>query len=155
MVDVHLAKTSQIGFMLSAMKKGQTAGGTKTWTSTFSNSTEALLLSTGLTEIHGLILCCPTYPNGVTLGAGLSNIHAFFWRNYDEDNNPLGTWGFGYSQNNSTASGYCSANTRQDNAPFLGVVRFDGGNIYYTGRYNNNNNYQIVRTNLEYEWLAW
>ncbi len=45
--------------------------------------------------------------------------------------------------------------TLVEQVPVNGTLRIDGGNIYYTARFNRNANYQILKANTLYEWLAW
>ena len=156
MVDVNDPECA-VGYMLSAMKNGNTAGGTFTLSSTLSNTTETLLVSTGLTVVHGIIFACPTYDVATNLGTGQSNKFAFIW-NYEFTSAPdTKMLSIGFQQTgNNWGSRIADVNgIRADAPPLQGVIRFDGGNVYYTARYNNNNNYQIVRSNVEYEWLAW
>lgn len=143
------------GTMLAAFKDDRVKSGTITVASNFSNTTERLFLSTGLSQVHGFMLSCPTYSIGPNVTAGQSNAHAIFVC-YSLTNYPdCQMYGMSRSQQNSSFTNFATAGTRQDNAPFLGIIRFDGGDIYYTGRYNNNVNYQIVRSGIQYEWLAW
>ena len=156
MVDVNDPECA-VGYMLSAMKNGNTAGGTFTLSSTLSNTAETLLVSTGLTVVHGIIFACPTYDVATNLGTGQSNKFAFIW-NYEFTSAPdtkMLSIGFQQTGNNWGSRTADVNGTRVDAPPLQGLVRFDGGNVYYTARYNNNNNYQIVRSNVEYEWLAW
>ena len=141
------------GYMMSCIKNGDTAGGTIIQTSTFPGS-EVLLISTGLTIVHGLILAA-TSLGRTALGAGNSNLFAVFI-NYDTVNYPTcGYDAWGMSQNLVRSQQSGTYGTQNANGPTNGTLRLDGGDVYYTARYNNNNNYQIIRSGIEYDWLAW
>ena len=155
MVDVTNVEYT-IGYMLSQMKKGNTVGGTITYSSAFAN-TEQLILSTGLSEIHGFMFVCPTYDITTQVGgSGQSNKFYFFFR-HSYESEPNHYFSMGMQQQGTTVG--VTANhvlgTNYQSSPDNGTIRIDGGNIYYTARYNKNANYQIVRPNIEYEWLAW
>lgn len=149
-MDDVLTLDNPFAFMLSQMKNGNTVGGKVTYTSAFPN-TETLILSTGMTTLHGIMFICPSYDASTSLGAGGSNkwvIIAF----YDSTNYQI----IGYSMQNSAQYRGTRANgTSYPELPENGTVRVSGGDIYFTARYNKNANYQIVRPNVEYEWLAW
>ena len=157
MVDVTNTEYA-VAYMLSQMKNGNTAGGKVTYASAFAN-TEQLILSTGLTTIHGFMFVCPTYDMLTNIGTGQSNKFYFFFR-HSYESNPNHYCNFGQPQqptSNSTLSSSTNRvlGTKYESAPDNGAIRIDGGNIYYSARYNKNANYQIVRPNIEYEWLAW
>ena len=153
MVDVNNAEYA-FAFMLSQMKNGETVGGTVTYSGAFKN-TEQLVLSTGLSTIHGFMFACPTYDMTTSLGTGQSN--KFFMamlHSYQET--PAHYWVMGFSQSNASANAPNRVLETQYNAtPENGTFRISGGDIYYTARYNKNANYQFVRPNVQYEWLAW
>ena len=141
-------------FMLSAMKNGATVGGKITLSSNFT-TTESLLLSTGLTTLNGFMFVGTDYKYGESLGSGNSNMWVIISR-YSSNTKFGGT---GFSQNLAWAgqSGMTEGTQYISGAAAFvnGALRFDGGDIYYTARYNNNNNYQFIRSGTQYEWLAW
>lgn len=152
MVDVNSSE-NLFGYMISAMKNGQTVGGTITVTTAFPN-TESLFLSTGLSQIHGLILCNPI-ANMSTSEVGQTPKFSMFLL-YNNENYPTSSYiAYGFSMQNSHQSQWGTIGTENVNGPTEGTIRFDGGDIYYKARYNRNDAYQIIRTNVQYEWLAW
>lgn len=148
MVDVS-DSTYEIGYMLSAMKNGNTAGGTVTYTDNFPN-TETLLLSTGLTTIHGFMFADPAIALELGTGSGQTNKWFLAFATAGNLFNYIGTYA------NNIVRSYGNANGAAITAtPVNGALRISGGDIYYTGRYNKNANYQILKANTLYEWLAW
>lgn len=142
-------------FMLSAMKNGNTKGGTITWANAFPN-TETLMLSTGLTQLNGIILA----QTDRGFGSAASNnqtgefilIFCRYYTNGIPANYAILTFSMAHTA--STAGSHVWG-TAYTSAPENGTLRLDGGDIYFTGRYNANNSYQIVRAGEPYEWLAW
>lgn len=148
MVDIS-DSTYEIGYMLSAMKNGNTVGGTVTYTENFPN-TETLLLSTGLAEIHGFMFANPEIDIGTGTGSDQTNKWIMGFAKAAD------TFNYVSSYTNTVARTYGAANGAAINtAPINGTLRISGGDIYYTGRYNRNGNYQILKSNTLYEWLAW
>lgn len=148
MVDVS-DQDYAFGYMLSAMKNGNTVGGTVTYSDNFPN-TESLLLSTGLTTIHGFMFVNPATDVPSSTGSSAVNKTLFAFVKQDQ------TWDFIGVYSNSIARSYNNANgTVINGTPVNGALRVSGGDIYYTGRYNKNSNYQILAANTQYEWLAW
>lgn len=148
MVDVS-DQNYGFGYFLSALKNGNTVGGTVTYPENFPN-TETLLLSTGLTEIHGFMFANPFID--VSTGTGsdqTSKAVLVFVRTG-------GVMDFIGAMSSYTREKYGVANgTLVEQVPVNGTLRIDGGNIYYTARFNRNANYQILKANTLYEWLAW
>lgn len=141
------------GYMLSAMKNGNTKGGTVTFTTAFAN-TEQLILQTGLSEIHGIIFAVTDYDTKSTTSSVQSNKFFFMYR-FDADNS-LKYMAVGLSMANAfSVKNNQSLGTKYEASPENGTLRFDGGDIYYTARYNKNASYQILYTNHQYDWLAW
>lgn len=135
--------------MLSRMKNGQTVGGTVEWASAFPN-TESLLLSTGLTTIHGIIIVATE--QGLA-DPGWTQCNRFILMYHSMTSDKLfivGLNGSVFAYKYGLGNG-----VKNDGAPVQGTIRVDGGDIYYTARYNKNNNYQFVRSGEPYEWLAW
>ena len=148
MVDVS-DQDYAFGYMLSAMKNGNTVGGTVTYADNFPN-TESLLLSTGLTTIHGFMFVNPA--TDVPPGTGSSAVNKTFFAfvKQDQTQDYIGVY------SNTVSRSYDNANgTAINSPPVNGALRISGGDIYYTGRYNKNANYQILASNTLYEWLAW
>jgi len=149
MVDVN-SQTYQFAYMLMKMKKGETAGGTVTFTTAFPN-TETKILETGLTTLHGLLMV-GTGMDITASGTGQTHRWFFLTINTDDSFNMLGQ----LTQNaNGSVVTSATQNTAYNNAPINGSLRFSGGDVYYTGRYNGNANYQILAVNQQYDWLAW
>lgn len=147
MVDVS-SQDYDFGYMFSAMKNGLTTGGTVTYSEAFTN-TEQLLLATGLTTIHGFMFCDPAVSISPTASGQVNKIIFVFV-------NSLGNLNIVSAYSNNVTRSYDYAQgTAQTAVPINGSLRIDGGNIYYTGRYNKNASYQIVAPNKQYEWLAW
>ena len=151
MVDVT-NQNYQFAYMLSAMKNGQTKGGTVTYTTAFSNS-EQLLVATGLTTVHGFMFIPTDIDNNVNDGSSQSNKWVIVLRNTSDTYNIFGMQS--QMTGGTVASALGTPGTAQNASPTHGTLRFDGGDIYYTGRYNMNANYQILTVNRQYEWLAW
>lgn len=149
MVDVDTSDY-HFAYMLMAMKKGNTVGGTITYTTAFSN-TETLILQTGLNELHGIMFVQTDGDASTAESNYQSNKFVLITINSDSSFNI-----FGLSMN---STGGWQRNrvqgTKYENAPINGALRFASGDIYYTGRYNKNVNYQLLRTNKTYEWIAW
>ena len=148
MVDVS-DSAYEIGYMLSAMKNGNTVGGTVNYEDNFPN-TESLLLSTGLTTLHGFMFAKPAADLGITTGSDQTNKWFLGFAKAGDTFNYIGAY------NNNIIRSYGNANGAAVNAtPINGTLRISGGDIYYTARYNKNGNYQILASNTLYEWLAW
>ena len=150
MVDVNSSDYS-LAYMLMKMKKGETVGGTVTYSEAFTN-TEQKILETGLTTLHGVMFVAPS------LGyqsAAVGQTCKFVIITINEDN----TFNmYGQTANSTTNLRVLTSfaqSTLDQNVPMNGSLRFSGGDIYYTGRYNKNASYQMLRVNTEYEWLAW
>ena len=153
MVDVN-SQDYSVAYMLMCMKKGQTVGGTVTFAEAFPN-TETLLLSTGLSALHGFMLVGTDQKTIENTGSAQAS--KFLICMFYED----GTF-FNVGVQSSTASDTAlpgrtasSQNTLIANSPINGTIRVSGGDLYYTGRYNKNASYQIIVPNKPYEWLAW
>ena len=151
MVDVN-TQNYQLAYMLMCMKKGNTVGGTITFTSAFPN-TETLLLSTGLTTLHGFMFAATSMDFSVNGGGTQSNKMLLCFINTNDRYHLIGMPS--NTTSGSVSATYGTQGTAQNGQPTQGTLRFSGGNIYYTGRYNRNANYQILQTNKEFEWLAW
>lgn len=150
MVDVT-NQQYQLGYMLSAFKNGATAGGTVTYAEAFPN-TETLILETGLSAIHGLMFVCPT--EDWTLNT--NNQQSCKWFILTVNSNATYNIVGQASQGGNWATQAQKTNGETVNAtPINGILRFSGGDIYYTGRYNKNANYQLLIPGVQYEWLAW
>lgn len=137
-------------YMLSQMKNGNTVGGKITVTSSLPN-TEKRILQTGLTTLHGILFVCKTYDVTTNVGTGDTNKWVFiaFYSG-------TGYQIIGQSWNNNCAyMGTRTNGSAYNSRPVNGTLRIDGGDIYYTARYNKNASYQILANNKEYEWLAW
>lgn len=140
----------QYQFMLSQIKKGQTVGGTITFTAAFPN-TESLLISTGLQTLHGIMFTAINNGVGPNSG-GVQSAKWLFILIYDNAKYIAAN----VSANNGTS--FVKERTLGTNyaqSPEQGTLRVDGGDIYYTARYNKNANYQILMVNQLFEWLAW
>ena len=150
MVDVNSSDYS-LAYMLMKMKKGETVGGTVTYSEAFTN-TEQKILETGLTTLHGVMFVAPSLGyQSVAVGQTCK----FVIITINEDN----TFNmYGQTANSTTNLRVLTSfaqSTLDQNVPMNGSLRFSGGDIYYTGRYNKNASYQMLRVNTEYEWLAW
>lgn len=154
MIDVN-SQNYQLAYMLMCMKNGDTVGGTVTWTTAFAN-TEQLLLSTGLTTLHGILFVSPTDDMTVSVSQVQSCEWVLITINSDGTYNAAGWQRLsGSGTNNATAvTGYAQS-ANKDGSPINGALRFSGGDIYYKARYNKNANYQILANNTQFEWLAW
>lgn len=151
MVDVSTIDY-QLAYMLMCMKKGDTTGGTITYTTAFPN-TSTLLISTGLTTVHGIIFAATAMDFNVNEGASQSNKMLMLFKNTEDTYNLYGI-------QSQTTSGTMSATkgtpgTAQSGSPTQGTLTFSGGDIYYTARYNGNASYQILQKDKQFEWLAW
>ena len=147
MVDVSDSDFS-FGYMLSCLKNGNTVGGRVTYTSAFPN-TETKILETGLSTIHGIMFS----RYDVSIGTNVDsqpNKTIFIFVNSSGTLNVIGM----YANNAIRIYGQAQG-TVQQGVPLNGAIRFDGGDIYYTGRYNKNAGYQMLKVDQEYEWLAW
>lgn len=142
-------------FMLSQIKNGNTVGGTVTYSSNFTK-TESLFLSTGLTTLHGLLMVGTTFDNITSLGTGASN-KWFLMNIYKNANDETMYFIYGFPQNNVAGPARIGRTfgTTYNETPEDGTIRISGGDLYYSSRYNSNNNYQLVRSGVQYEWLAW
>lgn len=141
-------------FMLSAMKNANTVGGKVTYSSNFTQ-TESLFLSTGLSALHGLIMVGTSFDQITSLGSGGSNkwFLLTIYKNSSQETRYTIT---GFSQSNAyTSRNNRTFETAYNEQPESGTIRLSGGDLYYSSRYNNNNNYQLVRSGVQYEWLAW
>lgn len=153
MVDVS-TQDYQYAYMLMCMKNGETVGGTITYTSAFKN-TEQLILSTGLSVLHGFMMIGTDQEIGINSGTAQSCKFIVVTINSN------GTFNVeGISSNIASSSGIRILVNKEQGVleasfPLNGSLRFDGGDIYYTARYNKNSGYQIIIPNIEYEWLAW
>lgn len=153
MVDVN-TQDYQWAYMLMCMKNGDTVGGTVTYTTAFPN-TEQLLLSTGLTTLHGFMFVGTDQDLRSNTGLTQSNKFVICHVNSSDSYNMVGLSG------NVTGSGTTyymlgwNQESNRDGAPLNGTMRIDGGDIYFKARYNRNAGYQIVGINNQYEWLAW
>lgn len=140
-------------YMMSCIKNGNTAGGTVTYASAFAN-TEQLLLSTGLTTIHGFMMSATTIDTKA-VASNTQTLKALLVMLYDDESPSRYLMaGLDLSANWRTALNR-TLGTSYAGAPEQGTLRFDGGNIYYTARYNKNANYQLITTGSQIEWLAW
>lgn len=150
MVDVS-DQDYNFGYMLSAMKNGDTVGGKVTYSTAFAN-TEQKILETGLTTLHGVMFVAPSL-GYQSEAVGQTCKFAIITINEDNTFNMYG------QPTNSTTNlrvlNSLAQSTLEQNQPLNGSLRFSGGDIYYTGRYNKNANYQMLRVGVEYEWLAW
>ena len=150
MVDVNSSDYS-LAYMLMKMKKGETVGGTVTYSTAFAN-TEQKILETGLTTLHGVMFVAPSL-GYQSAAEGQTCKFAIITINEDNTFNM-----YGQIVNSTTTFKVLtsfSQSTLDQNLPLNGSLRISGGDIYYTGRYNKNANYQMLRVNTEYEWLAW
>lgn len=147
MVDVA-SNDYDFGYMLMCMKKGNTVGGKVTYTSAFTN-TETKILETGLTTVHGIMFARHSVDIATNVGSQTNKTVFIFV-------NPSGTLDvIGLYANNAGRIYGQAQGTAQNALPINGAIRFDGGDMYYKARYNQNANYQVLATNTEYEWLAW
>lgn len=147
MVDVNTADY-QFAYMLMCMKNGDTVGGTVTYTAAFPN-TETKILETGLTTIHGIMFS--RYDIALnTSSSEQTNKTVFIFVNTSNTLDVIGS----IQQNIYRIYGQAQG-TVQQGTPLNGAVRTSGGDVYVTGRYNKNANYQLLSVNVEYEWLAW
>lgn len=153
MVDVN-SQDYTAAYMLMCMKKGQTAGGTISFAEAFPN-TETLLLSTGLSNVHGFMLVGIDQKTLEDTGSSQSSkfIICMFYENGLFFN--VGVQSSNESDANVPGRLASSQNTNINLPPVNGIIRVSGGDVYYTGRYNKNGAYQIIVPNRPYEWLAW
>lgn len=142
----------QLAYMLMQMKKGETAGGTITYPYAFPN-TETKILETGLAQIHGFMLVATDIDMTTGGGGNASNKWIIVTINADDSYNAIGQL---MSSNTAAAmKSKLTQGTVEGSAPTQGGFRVSGGDIYYTGRYNKNENYQCIVKNHLLDWLAW
>ena len=139
----------EFGYMLSQMKNGNTAGGTVTYSSAFPN-TESLLVATGLSQLHGFMFVNPATDVSTSTGSNQTNKAFFAFVKQDDTWDYIGAFSTGVINKYNITNG-----TAVNGTPVNGTLRISGGDIYYTGRYNKNANYQLLAANTLYEWLAW
>lgn len=147
MLDVN-SQDYEFAYMLMAMKKGNTAGGTVTYTTAFPN-TETKILETGLTTVHGFMFVQPDIDLATTESGQCNKVILVFITSSDTIN------AVGFSTTNAARIYGQAQGTVQQATPLNGAIRVSGGDIYYTGRYNKNASYQMLKVNQQYEWLAW
>lgn len=150
MVDVN-SSDYNFAYMLMKMKKGETVGGTVTYSEAFTN-TEQTILQTGLTTLHGIMFIAPSLGY---LSVPLNQTCKFVFITINEDT----TFNV-YGQSNATSGNMrvvvgMAQGTSDQSGPINGTLRFSGGDVLYSARYNKNANYQLLRVGVEYEWLAW
>ena len=154
MVDIN-NQDYQLAYMLSQMKNGNTVGGTVTWTSAFPN-TETLLFDTGLSELHGIMFIGVDQDTNVNSNKIQSAKFAIITVNSDGTFNMFAQSSSGTPSAPGTAAQLSVANEElKASAPINGTLRISEGKLYYVARYNNNENYQILMKNTQYDWLAW
>jgi len=150
MADVN-TQDYQLAYMLMKMKKGETKGGTITYTEAFPN-TETKILETGLDKIHGVMFVATGIDNRNTGGNGNASYKWLILTvNSDDTYNAVG---MAYTSNTNALGKPNLTQGVQDNVP-QGAFTFTGGDVYYTARYNKNEKYQCVIKDEEYDWLAW
>ena len=137
-----------LGRMLECMKKGETTGGTVQFASAFPN-TETLLISTGLTTIQGFFLVNPNISIGTNVDSGVNKAIFVF------PNSQGGLNVFSLAASNVYKVYPQAQSTVQAGLPLQGAIRINGGDVYYSGRYNQNASNQIIKSNTLYEWIAW
>lgn len=140
-------------YMLSAMKNGNTTGGTVTYTTAFTN-TDTLILSTGLTTLHGIMFAPTSYDTKNTSSNVQSNKFVLIQLYDDENPTKYVIYSF-CGNNNALANSTHTLGTAYSNAPENGTISVSGGDVYFKGRYNKNASYQLLMTNIQYEWIAW
>lgn len=151
MADVS-TQDYQLAYMLMKMKKGETAGGTITYTEAFSN-TETKILETGLSEIHGVLFVGTAMDARTGGGSNASCKWLILTVNEDDTYNAVGLL---LSMNtNANGKSGLTQGTKIENPPVNGSFTFTGGDLYYAARYNKNANYQCLIKDEEYDWLAW
>ena len=151
MVDTSTSDYA-LQYMLAAIKNGNTVGGTVTYSQAFTN-TEQLILQTGLQTIHGFMFVALDTDMITNIATGHSNKWVLV-NMYVAANDKYSIVGYTQANAFNVAKGRVFG-TAYAAPPENGTIRISGGDIYYTARYDKNANYQIVRPNLEYEWLAW
>lgn len=151
MADVN-TQDYQLAYMLMQMKKGETKGGTITYTEAFPN-TETKILETGLSEIHGILFVATGIDMTTSGGSSATNKWLILTVNADSTYNATGL----SLNNNTNATTKCKLTQGVNEAsnPTQGGFTFTGGDLYYVGRFNKNANYQCVIKDQEYDWLAW
>ena len=147
MVDVSNPEYTW-GYFFSCLKNGATVGGRVTYTSAFPN-TETKILETGLTTVHGIMFARHDVSLPANVG-GQPVKTVFIFVDTGGTLSAVGMFANNFARIYGQAQG-----TVQSGAPLNGAIRIDGGDIYYTGRYNKNAAYQMLQVNAEYEWLAW
>ena len=153
MVDVN-SQNYQMAYMLMCMKKGQTAGGTIKYTTAFSN-TEQKILETGLTTLHGFMFA--GLDETINANTGHAQCPKFLLVTIN-DNGTFNTLAYQSNDSSYTTRRYdinVAQGTNYASFPIHGSLRFSGGDVYYTARYNKNGSYQILPPNEDLEWLAW
>ena len=151
MVDTSTSDYA-LQYMLAAIKNGNTVGGTVTYSQEFTQ-TEQLILQTGLQTIHGFMFVALD----TDMITNIANGHSNKWmlvNMYEAADDKYSIVGYTQANAFNVAKGRVFG-TAYAAAPENGTIRISGGDIYYAARYDKNANYQIVRPNLEYEWLAW
>lgn len=151
MVDTSTSDYA-LQYMLTAIKNGNTVGGTVTYSQAFTN-TEQLILQTGLQTIHGFMFVALDTDMITNITTGQSNKWVLV-NMYVAADDKYSIVGYTQANTFNVAKGRVFG-TAYEAPPENGTIRISGGDIYYTARYNKNAHYQIVRPNLEYEWLAW
>ena len=150
MADVS-TQDYQLAYMLMKMKKGETAGGTITYTEAFPN-TETKILETGLSEIHGVMFVATGMDTRDKSGNGNASYKWLILTvNFDDTYNAVG---MAYTSNTNANGKTDMTQGVQEIVP-QGAFTFMGGDVFYTARYNKNANYQCLIQNEEYDWLAW
>lgn len=149
--------SKSIAYMLTAFATGAFKCGTKTWTSAFPNPNEELALETGLDEVHGIILNIAesNWSEAFETGGLQRNRFIIIVVNSNETISVCGINTVLSASGNTAISMNLAQGFVSQGPPLNGSVRFDGGAMYCTGRYNKNANFQMVKTNTEYEWIAW
>ena len=141
------------GYFLSAIKNNNIKCGTITYNSAFTN-TEQLILETGLTELHGFLFAATDHKLIDGISNAQSNQFVIVSKFSTEEPSRYFIFGQGL-QNQGKSEVNRTFGTAYASQPENGTIRIDGGNVYFTGRYNQNANYQLVYTNMQYDWIAW
>lgn len=135
-------------YMLMCMKKGDTVGGKVTYTTAFTN-TKTKILETGLTSMHGILFVDPSVELTTSGDAGVNKV-VFIFKNSSDSYNVVGM-----QATNAQKLYNQTADSVSTNSCLNGGISFSDGDLYYTGRYNKNASYQMLKVNTQYEWLAW
>lgn len=150
MADVN-TQDYQLAYMLMKMKKGETKGGTITYTEAFPN-TETKILETGLSEIHGVMFVATGIDYRNTSGDGNASYKWLILTvNSDDTYNAVG---MAYTSATNASGKTNMTQGVQETMP-QGAFTFTGGDVFYKARYNKNTNYQCLIKDEEYDWLAW